>query len=324
MSGRSLYSPGPYAPPKITAMVDERITVGQRRAHSKASEVYISVTFRYRAKTVQWDIPIEYRRTGTHLAESDEVDLASYLEDVYQKCDPSRWAVFRAEQEEFWSNRRSGVTKSFFDVLVADFSWKSISSDFPANPNFARRIQDLKEMGYTIATDTKRRDAKTGAPATHLLLIPLPRGGITGYETWTPLVRGRIIDLLRTRDAFEGKAGRKDALLPDHKFPEIRWDADTKRDDLSGLSDAEIERDFQLMTNQRNQQKREVCRACYQTGKRGTVLGIAYFYAGGPNWDPEISRRGKGAEEGCVGCAWYDLDAWRAALNSALQSGHGH
>jgi hypothetical protein len=72
--------------------------------------------------------------------------------------------------------------------------------------------------------------------------------------------------------------------------------------------------DFQLLTNQRNQQKREVCRHCYQTGKRGLIYGIPFFYKGSIDWNRSIPQRGKEAEKGCVECAWYDIERWRKEL----------
>jgi len=301
-------------------MKNPEIEILAVRKHTKASEVYLSVRFRYGDKTIEWDIPIEYRRTGTHLSDSSEEEIAKYIQEVYENCHPEHWAAFRKEQKVFWKEKdKAGVTKAFFDILLTDFNWKSVESDLPSNPNWARRIQDLKEMGYTIATRTSMRDARSGRNCTHLLLLPLPRGGITGYETWSPEIRNKIIDVLQTWDAYEGKKGKKDGLLPDHKFPEIRWDDSVKREDLSQLSDEEILHDFQLLSNQRNLQKREVCRRCYQTGERGYPYGIKFFYEGADRWDPQFPQRGPQSEEGCVGCGWYDLEAWRKALNQKLE-----
>ena len=72
------------------------------------------------------------------------------------------------------------------------------------------------------------------------------------------------------------------------------------------------------MSNQRNQQKREVCRNCYQTGKRGIIYGIPFFYEGTEEWDQTIPKKGKDAEKGCIGCAWYDIERWRKALLEKL------
>ena len=107
--------------------------------------------------------------------------------------------------------------------------------------------------------------------------------------------------------------------MPDHKFPEIRWGNDTKRDSLENLKDHEIQEQFQLLSNQRNQQKREVCRQCYQTDKRGYPFGIKYYYQGVEVWDSNIPKIGKAAEAGCVGCGWYDLEEWRKSLNNQKQ-----
>ena len=84
------------------------------------------------------------------------------------------------------------------------------------------------------------------------------------------------------------------------------------------MTDAEIVQKFQLLDSQRNQQKREICRRCFQEGKRGTIYGIKYFYEGNENWDPSIPKVGKAAEKGCIGCPWYDIEFWRKMLNQAL------
>lgn len=119
--------------------------------------------------------------------------------------------------------------------------------------------------------------------------------------------------------SLKQKQQKKEGLLPDHKFSEIRWNDETKRETLENLTDREILRDFQLLSNQRNQQKREICRNCYQTGKRGTIYGIPFFYEGTENWDSSIPKNGKSAEKGCIGCAWYDIERWRQELIKKLK-----
>lgn len=290
------------------------------RHHTKASESYVSVIWNYDGTSVNWDIPIEYRRTGTHYLEKSEDEINAYLTSAKDNCTPRKWKEWKQEQKKFWDSKpRAYITREFFDVLAKDFKWKSVESDLPNNPNWARRIQDIKEFGYTIATNTKMVDSNTGQTCTHLLLIPLPRGGISGYETWSKETRERIVKALDSFDEFEAKKQKKEGLLPDHKFPEIRWDENTKRTSLENLTIEEIKRDFQLMSNQRNQQKREVCRICYQTSIRGTLYGINYFYKGGEKWDENTPKRGKDAEQGCEGCAWYDIKKWRASLNNLLK-----
>jgi hypothetical protein len=295
------------------------IEIGAVRHHQKASEAYVSIRFHYSSQIIEWDIPIEYRRTGTHLLEKSEKERREYIEQVYDNCNPLNWKKWKSEQIKFWATKpRAETTQAFFDVLSDDFKWKSVESDFPKNPNWARRIQDIKEFGYTLATDTARYDPKIKKNSTHILLIPLARGGITGYEVWTKELREKIIKIHNSFDCFEAKEVKKEGLLPDHKFPEIRWDINTKRISLEDLSDSDVKNDFQLLNNQRNQQKREVCRACYQTNERGLIYGINFFYKGTAKWDSKIPKRGKMAEEGCKGCGWYDINKWRLELNKKL------
>lgn len=293
-----------------------KIKKGNIRVHTKASEKYIDVCFTFDGSPPFYtSIPLVNRRTGT-VIEDAEVD--QYLERVYIQINPANWPAWHTEQADFWSKKpRAIVTKPFFDVLATDFSWHCTSCAFPPNPNPQRRFQDLKEFGYTIATDINRHCQNCQRNTTQMVLVPLPRGGITGYETWSPQLRHKIVSLL-ANDAFEGGSIRKESLLPDHKFPEIRWDAETRRHSLESLTEEEIKRDFQLLTNQRNQQKREICRHCFQTGERGTFFDIPFFYQGGPSWDAAIPNTGKNAEAGCIGCAWYDLDRWKNELTQRL------
>ena len=292
-----------------------------KREHLKASETYIDVIFRYDTKMeFKTSVPIQYRRTGTNVDASDGKAIDSYLSKVYDEINPINWANWRKEQTKFWAGKaRAEVTKSFFDKLAENFDYCCVNCKLPNNPNWARRSQDLKDFGYTIATKLSEYCPHCDKSTTHLILLPLKRGSVIGYEIWSPKLRKKIVSLLKSYDVFEAKQVRKEGLLPDHKFSEIRWDEATKRESLENLTDEEILRDFQLLSNQRNQQKREVCRNCYQTGKRGIIYGIPFFYEGTESWNPSIPKIGKEAEKGCVGCAWYDIERWRKELIKQLQ-----
>jgi hypothetical protein len=295
----------------------KKILILGQRVHAKASEKYVDVLFAYEnGVAFETSVPTEYRRTGTSIGDTD---INAYVERVYEAVNPKNRAKWKSDQKAFWESKPgASITFSFFEKLSSSFAWHCVTCELPKNPNFARRIQDLKEFGYTLATNTGRQCRSCNKNNTHLLLLPLPRGGITGYETWSAELRANIIKVLEGFDAYEAKKGKAEGLLPDHKFPEIRWDENTMRDSIEHLSAHEIKRDFQLLSNQRNQQKREVCRNCFQTGKRGTIFGIRFFHKGGPNWDPTIERRGKAAEEGCRGCPWYDIQEWRTMLDQKL------
>jgi hypothetical protein len=202
--------------------------------------------------------------------------------------------------------------------ILSDGKWHCRNCDI-SNPNFARRIQDLKEMGYTLATHVNYHcPVCDNHRSTNLILLPINRVELAGngYETWSPALRARIIKVLGGIDAYENTANKH--CLPDHKFSEIRWDDDTKAENPDTMTDDEIRDKFQLLSNQRNQQKREVCRNCFQTGQRGTIFGIPYFYEGGAEWDSSIPTKGKDAEKGCIGCPWYDIETWRQKLKDKI------
>lgn len=286
----------------------------QRHTHSKASESYVEVTFKYESgKTFEGWIPVEYRRTGLDL--KTEQEISDYLISIYPFLNPDKRKEWLAEQEKFWSSEKpnAGETKKVFDA-ISNGNWTCVNCSI-SNPNWARRFQDIKEFGYTFATNTPVKCPACGKRSTFLQAISIPRHHSVdgnGYETWSPLLRKRIISTLNNYDSYEGKVGSN--LLPDHKFSEIRWDLNTKETNKDNMSQTEIKAKFQLMTNQRNQQKREVCRNCFQSGKRGNVFGIPFYYQGNENWAETISKTGKDAEKGCVGCPWYDLEKWRKEL----------
>lgn len=288
--------------------------------NTKASEEYIQVVFSYPDVKSEWRgwVPIEYRRTGVSIARDDVVTLMAYLESIYVQLHPSKYSSWVKQQDEYWDATRSVETKQIFNILK-DGQWHCRNCDI-SNPNFARRIQDLKEMGYTISTHVNYRCPVCGNNrSTRLLLLPIDRVEIAGngYETWSPALRRRIISLLGSIDVYENTFNRN--CLPDHKFSEIRWDMHTKAENPDSMTDAEIRAKFQLLTNQRNQQKREVCRECLQTGKRGIIFGIPFFYVGGEDWDSSIPQKGKEAERGCIGCPWYDIARWRDELLKRLK-----
>lgn len=282
--------------------------------NSKASETYISVRFTYEDYVWEGYVPIEYRRTGTFIDFDNKDELNLFLNSTYVKMKSDKIAVWREKQEEFWLTKPNATTtKAFFDKL-AEGGWKCGACEMPRNPNPQRRIQDLKEFGYTIATDLARYCPHCGRNTSQRILLPIMRGANegNGYETWTATVRKRIIDVLGGVDVYEDTYSPH--CLPDHKFSEIRWDDETKGENPDTMTDEEIRNKFQLLTNQRNQQKREVCRTCFQTGKRGYPFGIKYYYLGSEDWDPDIPVRGKQAERGCIGCGWYDMAEWRRHL----------
>lgn len=291
----------------------------ERKVNTKASEEYVHVKFKYPDIGKEWDgwVPVEYRRTGVSIPVTDRDALEKHLNNIYVQMHPSKYSAWVTEQDKFWDTTRSVETKNIFNILK-DGKWHCRNCQIN-NANFARRIQDIKEMGYTVSTHINYHcPICRNNRSTRLLLLPINRVQLVGngYETWSPDLRKRIIRVLGGIDVYENTPNKN--CLPDHKFSEIRWDDDTKAENPDTMTDEEIRDKFQLLTNQRNQQKREVCRKCFQTGNRGTIYGISYFYEGGSTWDTEIPTKGKAAEKGCIGCPWYDIARWREELKRMI------
>ena len=157
---------------------------------------------------------------------------------------------------------------------------------------------------------------------------------LTRHDKWTggfidsvparsipPAVVGRIVRVLGEKDVIDQVTRSQNQLTPDHKLPRLRWtDKEAARQsDYANLSDQDIRDRFQLLKKSNgsvsdNLLKSRACERCYRTGKRGTPMGIKYFYKGGPSWEPED----KTDPSGCIGCGWYDFAAWRESLNRKL------
>lgn len=289
---------------------DCNIKVSEFIENNKASEAYIRTTF-VQEEGFEWKTVVPYidRRAGLNI--STEEELARHLQSI--KCYFSEDAMKKWKRQELKRGLIGGsVTSKFFKVLL---SFKEEYERLPRNPNSARRIQDIKDAGYTLASVPRGK----GRLGYNRILLPLPLHTETDYECFTPQFKARVIRLLQERNAFEARVTAKKALIPDHKFSEVRWDNNTKEENSMDMTDEEIIQKFQLLDNQRNQQKREVCRQCFQNGKRGTIYGIEFFYRGNENWDRTIPAKGKVAEKGCIGCPWYDIEEWRRQLNKFLK-----
>lgn len=284
--------------------------------NTKASDYFIKAVFSF-ADSEDWCavVPYRYRRSGLDI--QTEGELADYLVSIKPYFTESAMAAWREREWAKWQEAKAKVKKpetlvtiGFFEILL---SFREEVDRFPDNPNPQRRFQDLKDQGYTISI-YPIGDRKWGK-----MLLPIPLNHEMGYETFTPQFKSRVIRLFNGINAYEAKKTAAKSLIPDHKFSEVRWDEGTKGENPMAMTDAEIIEKFQLLDNQRNQQKREVCRNCFQTSQRGQLFGIDFYPVGTGEWDKSIPAKGKAAEKGCVGCPWYDIEAWRKAVNDILK-----
>lgn len=158
---------------------------------------------------------------------------------------------------------------------------------------------------------THRHDRWTGQFTTLLHMAGIPSDLIV-----------RAHNVLGGRDVVDNVSRSVNEVTLDHKLPMKRWNEVTSKQqtDYQDMTDDDIRARFQLLKKSNgnvshNLLKSRACEDCFETGERGTPFGIRYFYAGDERW------RGKDATDamGCVGCGWYDIDAWRASLNRKLR-----
>ncbi|MGN0855456.1 MAG: restriction endonuclease [Kiritimatiellia bacterium] len=296
---------------KLTEMVgDKDIKVVGFYDHKKATERYAVLSIAENDVAKVWCLPYYYRRTNVRIDTITE--LVSYIKQC--KSCLSASGVSRSKTEfsrlEKTLLKNAGVTRPIFKRLLKKCGEWVWNKDFK-NSNPQRRIQAIKERGFTIAT-------KMEAKKTYHALLPLAVVKAPTYETIPAKVRKAIFVTLGGVDAY---SGRKAALsaLPDHKFPEIRWDEATAESN-DNLDEEEMRKKFQLVPEAINQSKREVCRECFRTGRRGKFAEIDFYYSGDEAWPSGVPTTGKVAEAGCVGCFWYDMAAWRKALNEFIKA----
>jgi len=136
-----------------------------------------------------------------------------------------------------------------------------------------------------------------------------------------PSLITRILEHYDYTDSIEGRKRPTHELVVDHRFPMVRWGGKEPPNDPE-MSDCEIEKKFQLLKfdggGNHNLLKSRDCERCLDTGERGTPFGISFFYEGNKSWKKGIPDKGEGAEDGCVGCGWYDFAKWKDELNKKL------
>jgi len=302
-------------------MQTPKIEIKEIWNHSKANETHCKIHISQKGKKRVFLIPIKERRTGVNIESENKETLLKHfnnIADIYS--DQQKIHNWKNSAKRFWQQKDASVTKPIFDAL-SDSKIRCNSCQLPPNVNLQRRIQDIKEFGFTLGTWQIYCD-NCQKKTYHYQMIYLPRtgDGKSDYQLFSTNERKKIVQILKNYDCYEDNYHGKN-LVVEHKFPEVRWNNEYKNKTKKiPLSNKEyIKEKFQLMTNQRNQQKREVCRSCFQTGKRGTPFGIKFFYEGDEYWDESIEKTGINAESGCQGCGWYDLATWRERLSLELK-----
>ena len=191
------------------------ITVIEFLDNSKASEYYVRTRF------VQNDgfeyttiVPYVYRRTGLELG--NEKEIAEYLKSV-KKFFTREWikswidkekkeCLADIENKKKKNEDKVSRGKKATEIVTPYFLLKLLTLEetsgdkLPVNRNPQRRLQDLKDSGYTIPIVQYGREKTTST------LLPFPKHEEMGYEKgFTKQFKARVIRLLKQRNAFEAK-----------------------------------------------------------------------------------------------------------------------
>lgn len=298
---------------KIQSLLNDGISVLELRSNRPACEEYILTRYVIDGFKIETMIPYVYRRS--HMELTTEEAVANYLNELkpnFTRENVSNW--YKEELDKI--SEKDGTYAAFLRILLSSYGKEILQNKFPQNNNAQKIFQTIKDNGFIVSI---LRGNKSNGRYTRYWILPLPLITETKYENMSKLFVQKAIKCLGGVNVYEGKKTK--GLLPDHKFSEIRWDRDTPEENSLDMSEADIRQKFQLLDTQRNQQKREVCRNCFQNGIRGSIYGIKFYYAGNEYWDESIPKTGKEAEKGCIGCPWYDIAKWREELHKII-SGH--
>lgn len=161
------------------------IVVAEFIDNTKASEYYVRTRF-IQDDSFKWDTVVPYidRRAGLNIKEESE--LAEYLISLKPYFNERAMADWK-RQEIKRGLIKGDVTKNFFNVLL---SFKEEIEYLPQNNNGARRIQYIKDAGYTVASVPHAKGRMTSR-----ILLPIPLHTEMGYETFTPQFKARVIKI---------------------------------------------------------------------------------------------------------------------------------
>lgn len=199
-----------------------------------------------------------------------------------------------------------------FQILV-DCNWHCGKHELPGTQP-AKAIQIIRQNGYEVEKRTQHC-ARCDERTVHRRLVSTsPSASSVARSALPEKLKGRVKTLFKNIEAITQRTYEANQLEVDHRFPQVRWSSPEAMNDPN-MSDADITAKFQLLTRQHNLWKSRYCEACLKTGRRGTYIGIEYFYEGGLIWPEDIHPDD---ERGCIGCFWYDPEKWRQSLNQLV------
>ena len=255
----------------------------------------------------RYDYDLYFDNIETEEEINSRQDLVDYFLSKYEELSPDKVEVWKTDVEsKFKSDTQED---KLFRVLFENLNEKVASCNaLPDNTNPQKQVQNLREKGLCVITECERG-------VTYIRLLE----GIRTYgfesEKIPEEIRMRTLRLFSNIDALSGNQLPSDRLIIEHKFPEERWKGRPAENNIN-MTDEEIKNKFQLLTSQYNQIKREACKKCARFRKRQAPFNITYFYEGDEEWSCDYEF-GPEAEDGCIGCGWYDVVKWKKSLITA-------
>lgn len=292
---------------KPNIFVDDEFFIGE-----KTNDVFKEVTFIY--DTHKWEglLPRLLIKQGLELTSEEFVNQ---IEDNYKLLNPDNKAGWVGESDKRWSDKNSETYKVLLGLYSGKWECRVCGPVPKVNPQPAARLGALKKQGYIIGS--KRRYCTSCSKKTmHDILIMLPdieKRFQKGNELRKPMsnqLKERIKKVLGYKEVCFNVKRSPVELIIDHKFPSQRWIV-PESDNPNAMSEADITKKFQLLSNQTNMWKSRYCDTCVKTQVRGDFMGLGWFYKGTSKWEGKTSSD----EDGCVGCPWYDLIKWKDELN---------
>lgn len=291
-------------------LLSDGIQIEESYTHTKLKQKIVKTKF-VQDDGYEFTTYVPYIDMNKGINNMDVESIAQYLRSIKKYFTQSWIESWKREQEIIWNTEYSHrkETKPFLDLLLS----LKLENDTLGNANYASRLRDLRKIGYTITT------IHIKGKGYHRIMLPLPTHPESKYEKVPQNITQTLARLKRCIEAYSGEKMDEDFLIADHKFPESRWDENTPEVNDSDMSEAEILSKFQLLDNASNLRKKQMCESCADSGDRPSMYGISFYYKGSKKWDDSIPTRGQKAEDGCVGCPWYDIEKWKKELNKQLK-----
>lgn len=297
---------------KLQSLLEyDSIFVEASYVHKKLKQKIVKVTF-MQDDGFRFTTYVPYIDLNKRVINETVESIADYLRSI-KKYFTKEWIFIWKENEMAkWETKysRKTETKPFFILQLS----LNLENDTLGNANYASRLRDIRKLGYTLTSIYVKQNK-----AYSRIMLPLPTNTESGYEIVPRCITQTLARIKRCIEAYSGDKMDVDFLLADHKFPESRWDSETATVNAANMSEEEILQKFQLLDNASNLRKKQICESCAESGRRQSIYGISFFYKGNENWDESIPRIGAAAEEGCVGCPWYDIERWKIELNKKIK-----